>query len=433
MSYRPNLVFCAPIETVSGYGSHARDILLSLIEMDKFNIKVISINWGDTPMNALDKNNPEHKMMLDLILDGPMQEQPDVWMQCTIPNEFQKVGKYNIGITAGVETDIASGEWVEGCNRMDLIIVPSKHSKYVFENSKYEKRDKNSHNLIGSTEITVPIEVLHEGIRTEIYNKVSQDSPELNAQLNEIKENFCFLFVGHWLKGDFGEDRKDISGLIYTFYETFGDTVNPPALVLKSSSGNFSITDRSRVVEKINLIKKMSKKKNLPNVYVLHGDLTDTEMNSLYNHPKIKAFVSFTKGEGYGRPIAEFMASGKPILVSGWSGHTDFITDKFHTLLKGELKEVHHSAIWETVINKGSKWFTVNYKDASSVLYKVHTNYNKYLNSSKLCLREIDSRWSYDSMHNKFKDMMEKYIPKFAQKMALNLPTLKKIDKPDNL
>lgn len=347
MSYRPNLVFCAPIETVSGYGSHARDILLSLIEMDKFNIKVISINWGDTPMNALDKNNPEHKMMLDLILDGPMQEQPDVWMQCTIPNEFQKVGKYNIGITAGVETDIASGEWVEGCNRMDLIIVPSKHSKYVFENSKYEKRDKNSHNLIGSTEITVPIEVLHEGIRTEIYNKVSQDSPELNAQLNEIKENFCFLFVGHWLKGDFGEDRKDISGLIYTFYETFGDTVNPPALVLKSSSGNFSITDRSRVVEKINLIKKMSKKKNLPNVYVLHGDLTDTEMNSLYNHPKIKAFVSFTKGEGYGRPIAEFMASGKPILVSGWSGHTDFITDKFHTLLKGELKEVHHSAIWE--------------------------------------------------------------------------------------
>ena len=119
MSYRPSLVFCAPIKTMSGYGAHARDMLLSLIEMDKFDIKVISINWGDTPMNALDESNPEHKKILDLIIGSSLDHQPDIWVQCTIPNEFQKVGKYNIGITAGVETDICSGEWVEGCNRMD--------------------------------------------------------------------------------------------------------------------------------------------------------------------------------------------------------------------------------------------------------------------------------------------------------------------------
>jgi glycosyltransferase involved in cell wall biosynthesis len=433
MSYRPNLVFCAPIKTMSGYGAHARDILLSLIKMDKFDIKVISINWGDTPMNALDENNPEHKMILDLIIPGSLDAQPDVWVQCTIPNEFQKVGKYNIGITAGVETDICSGEWVEGCNRMDLIIVPSKHAKYVFENSKYEKRDKVTHQLIGSTEITVPIEVLHEGVRTDIYNREGVDSPSLYSELDKIDEKFCFLFVGHWLKGDFGQDRKDISGLIYTFIETFGDTVNPPALLLKVSSGNFSITDRSRVLEKINLIKKMSRKKSLPRIYLLHGDLTDQEMNALYNHPKVKAFVSFTKGEGYGRPIAEFMASGKPILVSGWSGHTDFVNEKFHTHLKGELKEVHDSAIWEGVINKGSKWFTVDYQNAANTLQKVHSNYSKYLTSSKLSVRELEKIWSYDNMHNKFKDMMDKYIPKFAQKMALNLPTLKKVEKPTDI
>jgi glycosyltransferase involved in cell wall biosynthesis len=316
---------------------------------------------------------------------------------------------------------------------MDLIIVPSKHAKYVFENSKYEKRDKVTHQLIGSTEITVPIEVLHEGVRTDIYNREDVDSPSLYSELDKIDEKFCFLFVGHWLKGDFGQDRKDISGLIYTFIETFGDTVNPPALLLKASSGNFSITDRSRVLEKINLIKKMSRKKSLPRIYLLHGDLTDQEMNALYNHPKVKAFVSFTKGEGYGRPIAEFMASGKPILVSGWSGHTDFVNEKFHTHLKGELKEVHDSAIWEGVINKGSKWFTVDYQNAANTLQKVHSNYSKYLTSSKLSVRELEKIWSYDNMHKKFLEMLENYIPKFAEKIALNLPKLKKVEKPTDI
>lgn len=433
MNYKPSLVFCAPIKTMSGYGAHARDMLLSLIEMDKFDIKVISINWGDTPMNALDESNPEHKKILDLIIGSSLDHQPDIWVQCTIPNEFQKVGKYNIGITAGVETDICSGEWVEGCNRMDLIIVPSKHAKYVFENSKYEKRDKTTHQLIGSTEVTVPIEVLHEGVRTEIYNKSKEISSQISETLDAIKEDFAFLFVGHWLKGDFSQDRKDVSGLIYTFIETFGDTINPPALLLKTSSGNFSITDRSKVLERINLIKKMTKKKSFPNIYLLHGDLTDDEMNSLYNHKKVKAFVSFTKGEGYGRPIAEFMASGKPIIVSGWSGQTDFVNEKFHTLLKGELKEVHDSAVWEGVINKGSKWFTVDYQSAAITLQKVYTNYSKYLTSSKLSIRELEKIWSYENMHKKFVSMLDKYLPKFAEKMTLNLPKLKKVEPPTEI
>ena len=137
MSYRPELVFCGPVATRSGYGEHARDLLLSLFEMDKFNIKVISINWGETPMNALDKENPKHKMILNSIIPG-LQSQPDIWVQCTIPNEFQPVGKYNIGITAGIETDLCSGEWIDGCNRMNLVIVPSKHAKNVFMNTKYE-------------------------------------------------------------------------------------------------------------------------------------------------------------------------------------------------------------------------------------------------------------------------------------------------------
>ena len=427
MSNKPNLVFCGPVATRSGYGEHARDLLTSLFEMNKFNIKVISINWGMTPMNALDESNPEHKQILDAIIPG-MQEQPDIWMQCTIPNEFQPVGKYNIGITAGVETDLCSGEWIEGCNRMNLVLVPSKHAKDVFLNTKYEKRDKNTNQPVGQVEVTVPIEVLHEGIRLDIYDKNAPIEESIQTKLNSITEDFCYLFVGHWLKGDFGEDRKDISGLIMTFIESFGDTENPPALILKTSGGSFSITDRSRTIEKINLIKKMTKKTKLPNIYLLYGDLTDKEMNSLYNHDKVKAFVSFTKGEGYGRPIAEFISTGKPVLVSGWSGHVDFVNPAFHTYLDGELTQVHQSAVWEGVINSGSSWFRVNYQAAGATMREVYKKYKNYLSNSKKSVNEIETKWSFDSMTKKFDDYLTQYVPKFAQKIQLNLPKLNKVD-----
>lgn len=424
---KPNLVFCGPIETRSGYGEHARDLLISLFRMNKYNIKVISINWGMTPMNALDENNPEHMEIKNAMIPS-MSEQPDIWMQCTIPNEFQPIGKYNIGITAGVETDICSGEWIEGCNRMDLVIVPSKHAKEVFLNTKYEKRDKATNQPIGQVELTTTVEILHEGVRLDVYNRNAKIEESIDKTLGEITEDFCYLFVGHWLKGDFGEDRKDVSALIYTFIEAFGDTENPPALILKTSGGAFSITDRSKTLEKIDLIKKMSNKKKLPNIYVLYGDLTDAEMNSLYNHEKVKAFVSFTKGEGYGRPIAEFITTGKPVLVSGWSGHTDFVNPAFHTYLDGELSQVHPSAVWEGVINTGSSWFRVNYQNAAITLNQVYKKYNTYLNNSKKSVKEIETKWSFDSMVEKFESLLNTYVPKFAQKIQLNLPKLKKVD-----
>jgi hypothetical protein len=429
MSYKPELVFCGPVATVSGYGAHARDMLLSLIKMDKFNISVISINWGDTPMNALDANNPEHKSILDIIRTTPMQSQPDIWVQCTIPNEFQSIGKYNIGITAGIETDICSGEWIEGCNRMNLVIVPSKHAKRVFEKTEYEKRDKITNAPVGVVKINVPIEVLHEGVRMDIYNKELEQITTVKNKLDEIKEDFCFLFVGHWMKGDFGQDRKDVSGLIHIFFETFANTPNQPALILKTSGGSFSVTDRSKILEKINLIKNMTNKDNLPNVYVLHGDLTDSEMNSLYNHPKIKAFVSFTKGEGYGRPIAEFMTTGKPVLVPAWSGQTDFVDEKFNTLLKGTVTPVHKSSVWEGVINDGSSWFTVNYNEAAKTLDKLHKNYKTFYQSSKHNIKQMNIFWSFDSMHKKFQSLLENILPKFAEKVKINLPQLKELPK----
>ena len=56
---KPLMLITGPVATRSGYGSHSRDLVKSLIAMDKFDIKINSLRWGNCPMNALDENKPE--------------------------------------------------------------------------------------------------------------------------------------------------------------------------------------------------------------------------------------------------------------------------------------------------------------------------------------------------------------------------------------
>ena len=137
---KKSMLICAPVTSRSGYGAHARDLVLSLIKNENYDIKIMDVRWGDCPRNALKKYNTQHKKILDRVLDfgAQIKEQPDVYIDIRIPNEFQQLGKFNIGITAGIETNIVSSQWIEGCNKMDLIIVPSKHSMHGFVTSKYD-------------------------------------------------------------------------------------------------------------------------------------------------------------------------------------------------------------------------------------------------------------------------------------------------------
>ena len=127
---KPLVLITAPVATRSGYGSHSRDIVHSLLDMNKFDVRVMSVRWGSTSMNALNKNNPNDKRIIDILMsDDALERQPDVHIHIVVPNEFQQIGKYNIGITAGIETTGCVSDWIQGCNRMDLIIVPSEFTK----------------------------------------------------------------------------------------------------------------------------------------------------------------------------------------------------------------------------------------------------------------------------------------------------------------
>ena len=138
---KKSMLITAPVTSRSGYGEHARDLVRSFMEHDKYDIRIADVPWGACPRNALDKNNPEDLKLLDVVLppSNQLNSKPDVYVDIRIPNEFQQLGNFNIGITAGVETHAVSGKWLEGCNKMDLVIVPSEHSRQGFVSSIYDK------------------------------------------------------------------------------------------------------------------------------------------------------------------------------------------------------------------------------------------------------------------------------------------------------
>jgi hypothetical protein len=421
---KPVFVISCPIETYSGYGARSRDIVKAIIELDKYDVKVLPQRWGATPKGFI-KDNPEWSFLTKHILPSPqLTAQPEIWMQITVPNEFQPVGKYNIGCTAGIETTIAPAEWVEGCSRMNLILGSSEHTIKVLKDSKFEKRNQQTNQPMGTIEWTGDGEVIFEGADIETYKPTKS-----NFDLSSIKEDFAYLFVGHWMQGQLGEDRKNVGLLIKAFFETFKNKSKKPALILKTSQVGSSYMDRDEILKKIKAIKDTCKSNNLPNVYLLHGEFTNEEMNEIYNHSKVKAMVNLTKGEGFGRPLLEFSLVNKPIITTNWSGHIDYLNPEFTTLLPGELTNVHPSAANNMLMTE-AQWFSVDTGHVGHYLKDVFENYKGYAEKAKRQGFHSRSKFSFDAMKEKLDFVFTERIPEFPKHVQLQLPKLSKIELP---
>ena len=423
------MLICAPVSSRSGYGDHARDLVCSFINLNKFDVKIIDVPWGECPRNALNRNNANDNEILCRILKEPkVDRQPDVYVDIRIPNEFQTWGKVNIGITAGIETTAVSNKWIESCNKMDLIIVPSEHSKEGFVKALYEKIQQlpnGQQQKIGEMKLEKPIEVLFEGVDENVYKQI--DNSSLNL-VDDIKEDFAFLHVGLWGKGGFGEDRKDIAKLVKIFYESFANKKKQPALILKTAGATFSILDREDCLRKINNIKSMFPKDwNLPNVYLLHGSLSSDEMNKLYNHPKVKSFISFTHGEGYGRPLQEATMVGLPVIASGWSGQVDFLSETDSMLLGGQMVKVPNSQHWKDIIIPDSQWFNVNEQQAYKAMNYCFENYDDLKNRALNLMKINRDKFTLNKMTEKLDEIVSPFIDKIPTQVGINLPKLKKV------
>ena len=414
---KPVCVVSCPIDTFSGYGHRSRDFVRSLIEAksDEWNIKILPQKWGNTPWGFLDKEDP----LKTHFIQGQITSKPDIWMQITIPSEFQRVGKYNIGVTAGIESTVPPPDFIQGMNNMDLNLVSSQFTKDTFRQVQFEQKDPQG-NINGVVKLEKPIEVLFEGLDTGVYFK----KPGKSDLLNNIDESFCFLFTGHWLPGSFGEDRKNVATMIKTFLETFKGRGPKPALLLKTNKVDYSLLDKEEILKDIRRIRnKFNHKSDLPNIYILHGEFTNEELNKINNDPKIKVFVSFTKGEGFGRPLLEQAITGKPVITTNWSGHIDFIRPEYNVLIGGELKPIHASAANKWLI-KEANWFNINTEVASKAMKDVYKKYKKYIENSRKQTKWLKENFSQNEMTKTLKDYLDKV--NVSVDVPLQLPKLKK-------
>ena len=425
---KPVCLVTAPVATRSGYGAHSRDICRALIKLDKYDIKIWNVRWGNTPMNALNQDDPNDKIIIDRLLKSPeLPKQPELHFHIVIPIEFNPMGKYNIGITAGLEMTACPPKWIEGMNRMNMNIVPSNFVKNTMNTIVFDITDEKTNQKKGELKNEKPIEVLFEGTDTNIFKKTNEFSKQLVDEMKNVEETFNFLYTGHWLQGDLGKDRKDTGMLVKVFLETFKNMKTKPGLILKTSGATLSILDREEMLNKIKSIKD-GVQGDLPNIYLIHGDFEDEEVNQLYNHPKVKAHINLTHGEGFGRPLLEASISQKPVIAPNWSGHIDFLHKDLAILLGGELQNVEKGSVPDDFLVEGAQWFSVNYQQASAVMKDVYKSYKKYtLNAKKLGMVN-KSKFSLDAMTRELGKILDKYVPEFPKEIKLELPKLKKVN-----
>lgn len=370
------LIFRGPVLTASGYGEHARQLLMSLVDgpgSGLFDVSVQSTTWGQTPFihsgSVVDR-------IVSLVKKGDVESRLgtkyDLSVQVTIPNEFQRLASVNVGVTAGIEVDRSTIEWITKTNEnVDFVVVPSRHSFDTFANVQY--RSGTGHVV----KLNKPIMIIPEGVDTSVFN-TGRLTDEL-AKMFSFDTSFNFICVGLGLDRGMGEDRKNISTLVKLFCEKFKDD-HDVGLVLKVGIVGTSLLDRNIVCRRIADIKSSVGCGEFPRVHVVHGRLSDVELAALYKNERVKAFITLTHGEGFGLPLLEAAACGLPVIATDWSGHVDFLkidSKRKFVPLDYELRDVPASAVWSGVIDKGSRWAYVKEQDVVEKMLRVVASYDK--------------------------------------------------------
>lgn len=386
------LVRC-PAYTASGYGLYSRQVIHALLSDPVFDTHVELLNWGNCSWTIEENEKQIIRPLVEKFMRAKQsnQENWDLFIQITIPNEFERKGKFNVLLTAGTETDRISPNWTQKVNETDITIVPSEHAKASFDNTVIDWENQQTGEK-GQLKVTKPLLVCHEGVDTSIFHKLQLE--ELSEPFRSLKlpADFNFLCVGQWGKGGYSEDRKNIANTIRWFIEAFRCRKDV-GLVLKLNMSRNHLLDEEMVVKRIEEIKANYDKDDVPPIHLIHGYLKPEEMASLYNHPQIKAFVSFSNGESWGLPLLEAAACELPIISTDWGGQLSFLKKGFFSPVAYDLKDIPDVAVWEPILIKGSRWANVRENDAKYRLQKMVSQYSKPREWAKELAKEIKEKF----------------------------------------
>lgn len=384
-SIKKRVLVRGPVLTQSGYGVHARQIAKWLLSREDIEVEFQALPWGDTPwlINSDDDDGFIGKVMEKTV--DPNGRHYDASFQIQLPNEWDSnLARLNVGITAGVETDKCNPDWIDSCNKMSMVIVPSEHTKKC---------------LASTGEIKVPLHVVPESFTDAIlrHDETHVDNMRLSTPFN-------FLIFGQLTGNNPENERKNIFYTVKWLCEVFKND-KEVGIVIKTNSGRNTNIDRKIVNQTFEALVREVRSGPYPRLHILHGEMLDAEVASLYRHPQIKSLVSLTRGEGFGLPILEAAASGLPVMATAWSGHVDFLSLGRYIEVDYDLKEIHQSRIDNKIFMRGTKWAQVKEEDFKRKVLKFRNGSSipkEWAESLKIKLLE---NYSLDSIKNLYNEV----------------------------
>ncbi len=391
---RKKVMVRAPLLTQSGYGEHSRFIIRALRSReDLFDIYLEPLNWGQTAWvsKSSEENDWFNKMIQKTGLYIRNNPVFDMSVQVTIPNEWERIAPINIGVTAGIESTRVSPDWIEKSNMMDKVIVVSEHAKYGFDNTSYIK----THNQTGQQhEISnkTPIEVVGYPVRDYKPAAINVD----------FKHDFNYLLMAQW------GPRKNLENTIRWFIEENYD--EEVGLVVKTSIRNGSIGDRSATHERLKRLIDEYDDRTCA-VYLIHGTMEPEEITALYKHPKIKAFIGLSHGEGFGLPLFEAAYNSVPVITTGWGGQCDFLymdekgkRKPMFADVSFDIGPIQEEAVWKGVLEKDSMWCYPHQGHYKMRLRQVRKNYDKWQKKANKLSKYLYKTFDSETQYKKFID-----------------------------